>query len=120
VTALAFAAAALAGGVAAVVRYLITLAFATRAVPWAVLAVNVIASAVGGGVVGLVDAGGADAAVRLVVLGGVAGGLSTFSTWSVETVQLARSGRWRVAALSVVGNLVLGLAAAATGYSLAG
>ncbi len=61
---------------------------------------------------------GADA--RLVVLGGFAGGLTTFSTFSVEAVQLAMDGRWRTAVSSVLANLTLGLAACVAGFALAG
>lgn len=118
-TALATAAAVFAGGLAAVARYLLALAVPGRSLPWAVLLVNVAGSVVGGLALGLADAGIIDGDLRLVLLGGVAGGLSTFSTWSVETVQLVQAGRWRTAAISVSANLVLGILAAAAGFGIA-
>jgi CrcB protein len=105
------------GGVAAVARYLVAVAFAgNRRFPWAVLVVNVIGAALGGAVLGL----GAtlDADIRLMLLTGVAGGLTTFSTLSAETVQLVLDGRWRTAAGSVGANVALGLAAVAAGWAL--
>jgi fluoride exporter len=104
----------LGGGVlGALLRYGAThLAGLTRArLPWAVFAVNVAGSAVAGVVIGLVDAGVMGPDLRLIVLGGFAGGLTTFSTWSSETVQLAMSHRWRAAVVNVAANLVVGVAA---------
>jgi CrcB protein len=102
-----------AGAVGALLRYgATTLAGRLRLrLPWAVLLVNVVGCAIGGVVLGLVDAGVIGADVRLVVLSGLCGGLTTFSTWSTETIQLAMSGRWRTAVLNVAANLVIGVAA---------
>lgn len=87
--------------------------------PWAVLVVNVAGSAIGGVVLGLAQHAGIPADLQLVILTGLCGGLTTFSTFSVETVQLARAGRWRAATLSVGANLLLGLGACAIGFALA-
>ena len=106
-------AALVAGSVAAAIRWM--LARAIRA-PWAVLVVNVIGSAVGGAVLALFERHGLGADLRIIVLGGFCGGLTTFSTFSVETIQLVQDGKWRVAALSVGSNLVLGIGAAALAY----
>jgi CrcB protein len=104
----------LAGAAGALLRYGATRLAgrsATR-LPWAVFVVNVVGCTIGGVVLGLVDAGAIGPDARLVVLSGLAGGLTTFSTWSTETMQLVMAGRWRTAALSVSANLVLGIAAA--------
>ena len=110
-----------AGSLGAVIRYGTARAFAAHPsrLPWAVLIVNVVGSLVGGIALGLAQAGvwGADA--RLVVLSGLCGGLTTFSTFSVETIQLATEGRMRAAVASVAANLVLGIGAAAFGWGLA-
>ena len=123
------AAVIVAGAVGAVLRYLVSRVFASnrslssraaayRNVPWAVLIVNVVGSAIGGAVLGLATTGVVSSDLRLVLLTGLCGGLTTFSTFSVETVQLVLERRYRQAALSVGLNLVLGIAAAALGYLL--
>jgi CrcB protein len=108
-----------AGAVGALVRYLVSRAFAAARLPWAVLVVNVAGSALGGAVLGLVTRAELSADLRLVVLTGLCGGLTTFSTLSVETVQLVLEGRPRAAVSSIVANLVLGIGAAALACCLA-
>jgi CrcB protein len=83
--------------------------------PWAVLVVNVAGSAIGGVLVGLA----VTADLRLILLTGLCGGLTTFSTFSVETVQLVLEQKARAALVSVAANLVLGIGAACLGYCLA-
>jgi len=107
------------GAVAALLRYLVSRAFASRpGFPWAVLIVNVVGSAIGGAVLGLATVADVDPGLRLILLTGLCGGLTTFSTFSVETVQYVMEGKWRVAAASVGANLVLGVGAAAAAYLL--
>jgi CrcB protein len=110
-------AAALVGGAASVVRYLVSVAYARRSgLPWAVFTVNVIGSAIGGIAVGLSTTGVISPDLRLILVGGLAGGLTTFSTWSAETVQLLMERKLRTALVSVILNLAIGLAAATAGY----
>jgi fluoride exporter len=112
-----FLVAAACGGVASVVRYLVTLAYGGRGVlPWAVFTVNVVGSAIGGVTIGLATTGIVSTSLQLVLIGGVAGGLTTFSTWSTESVQLILAGKWRTAGTNIVLNLIVGLAAATAGY----
>lgn len=111
-----------AGGLGAVIRYLVSVALArpsdAEGLPWAVLAVNVVGSAIGGVVLGLAQHAGLSGDLQLVLLTGLCGGLTTFSTFGVETVQLVQLGRWRVALLSVGLNLALGLVVCLLGYLL--
>lgn len=102
-----------AGAVGALLRYGATQLANGRELrlPWAVFAVNAVGCAIGGFVLGLVDTGVIGADARLVVLSGLAGGLTTFSTWSTETVQLVMEGRVRIAVANVAANLVVGIAA---------
>jgi CrcB protein len=116
---LVLAAVLVAGALAAVARYLVSRAFAGKGtLPIAVLIVNVAGTAIGGFAAGLANAGIISTDARLILLGGVAGGLTTFSTWSLETVQLAQEGKWRTAASSIGLNLVVGLLVAVGAYSL--
>lgn len=116
----AFLAAVVAGGLAAVLRYLVTRAYGVTSFPWAVLTVNVVGSAVGGAVLGLAIAGMLPASWQLIVLGGIAGGLTTFSTLAVDTVQLASAGRLNAAIGNMLGSLTLGIAAACVGCAVVG
>jgi CrcB protein len=84
-----------------------------------VFTVNIVGSAIGGVAVGLATTGVISSDLRLVLVGGVAGGLTTFSTWSVETIQLLMEGKLRTALGSIILNLAIGLAAATGGYLLA-
>jgi CrcB protein len=115
----------LAGGVAAVLRYSLSMFFASRrenssrtAFPWAVLVVNALGSALAGCAAGLSTTMAVSPEVRLVLITGVAGGLTTFSTFSVETVGLLRSGRWARALASCILNLAVGLGLAIAGYAV--
>ena len=80
------------------------------------LTVNVVGSALAGAVLALGSTLSPDA--QLILLSGVAGGLTTFSTFSVETVQLVRDGRARVAGLNVGVNLGAGLAVTVVAYAV--
>ncbi|MCU1412100.1 MAG: CrcB family protein [Rhodoglobus sp.] len=106
-----------AGALGAVLRFLVTRAFAARPVG-AVLLVNVVGSAIGGGVLALAQLGSVSGDIRLVLLTGFCGGLTTFSTFGVETIQLVLAGKAKVAALSVLANLVLGIGAATVVYGV--
>jgi CrcB protein len=106
-----------AGALGAALRFLVARAFAARPVV-AVLLVNVVGSAIGGAVLGLAQLGSVGGDIRLILLTGFCGGLTTFSTFGVETIQLVMGGRARTAAVSVLANLVLGIGAAALVYGL--
>jgi CrcB protein len=103
-----------AGAIGALVRFgVATIAGRRLGFPWGVLVVNVVGSAIAGAITA-----GAPHDVQLVVVTGFCGGLTTFSTFATETVQLVLAGRWRPAAASVALNLVLGVGAAALAYAL--
>ena len=99
-----------AGALGAVLRFLVVRLVPT---PWAVLVVNVVGSLVGGVLIGATSGD-----LQLILLTGFCGGLTTFSSFTVETVQLVLEGSSKKALLSVGLNLVLGVGAAALGYAL--
>jgi CrcB protein len=109
-----------AGALGALLRYGVTLLFAhpRSRLPIAVLLVNVVGSLLAGVILAVAEHWGA-AEVRYVVVSGFAGGLTTFSTFGVETVQLVVEGRLRIAIASVAANVVLGIAAVAAGWAVA-
>jgi CrcB protein len=117
---LVVAAVLMSGAVGAVLRYALSRALPVRPghLPGGILIVNVVGSALAGALIGLAERAAIDGDLRLVLVTGFCGGLTTFSTWSVETIELVDGGRWRAAILNVVMTLVLGIAAAVGGYLL--
>lgn len=114
-TPLLFVAAALAGGVGAVLRYLVDVGVARltgRRFPWGILVVNLTGSfALGVVTTALPDA--------LLLLGaGLLGGYTTFSTAMLDAVALWRDGERPAAVFDALGMLLLGLLAAALGLGL--
>jgi CrcB protein len=57
--------------------------------------------------------------LRLFVMVGICGGFTTFSSFSLQTFDLMRSGAWGKAAANVVVSVVLCLAAVGAGHMLA-
>jgi CrcB protein len=102
-----------------VARYLVWTVVAPRSTgfPWATFAVNVSGSFLLGFLAGIL-AGRLDPVVRFAVFFGVLGGYTTFSTFTVDTVELARVGEWMPALSSVVLSVVLGVLAAWGGVVL--
>jgi CrcB protein len=110
----AFALVALAGGLGSVIRFLLS-NWAGK-LPWGILAANILASFVVGLVLGSVDTGGFMAAV---VVTGLCGGLSTFSTFSAQTVEFFKAKQiWR-GLINLALNFVLPTLAALAGVYLA-
>ncbi len=112
---LLFLAAALAGGLGAMLRYLVDLGvarFAGRRFPWGILVVNVTGSFA----LGLLTTALPDAA--FVLGAGLLGGYTTFSTAMLDTVALWRDGERPASAFDAIGMLLLGLAAAGAGLAV--
>jgi fluoride exporter len=82
--------------------------------PWGTLTVNVAASLV----LGVVLGAAAPPPVAALVGTGFCGALSTYSTFGLETVQLATHGRRGPAMLNVLGSVLACLAAAGLGYGI--
>ena len=114
------AAVLVAGAVGAVIRYALSRAYPVRPghLPGGILIVNVVGSAVAGAVLGLAERAAVGDDLRLILVTGFCGGLTTFSTWTVETVELVDGGRWRAALLNVLVTVTVGLGAAMTAYLL--
>jgi fluoride exporter len=110
---------ALGAAIGAPARYLTDRAVQNRhstEVPWGTFVINVVASFVLGVITG---AAAHLSATTVALLGtGFCGALSTFSTFSYETVALTRNGRSRVAMFYVAVSVAAGLAAAAAGWAL--
>ncbi|MCC2657679.1 MAG: crcB [Panacagrimonas sp.] len=83
--------------------------------PWGTLFVNVLGSLLIGVLVGWFGLRPAPDAVRLGLITGVLGGFTTFSAFSMETIEMLRAGDVVAGAVYVAVSLVLGLAACALG-----
>jgi CrcB protein len=86
--------------------------------PWGTLLINVSGALLLGFLTGLTLAGRLPAAVKTGVGTGFCGAYTTYSTFTVETMQLAGNGQLAAAAGNVAVSLVAGLAAAALGVAL--
>jgi len=85
--------------------------------PYGTLLVNVAASLVLGLVAGGI-VGRQNETIRLLVGVGFCGGLSTFSTFSADTLTLLQQGRFSAAFSNILGNVLLCLLASWTGFGL--
>ncbi len=110
----------LAGSLGALLRYWSTRMVAADHFPTPVLLVNIAGSLLAGVLVSLSSAGVLQTEFLVILVTGFCGGLTTFSTLSVETIQLIRDGHPVVAAASITTNLVLGIGAATLGFLVAG
>jgi len=86
--------------------------------PWGTFAVNVIGSLILGLVTGAVTAGGASPQVQLAVGTGFCGALTTYSTFSYETLRLLEGDARFFAASNVVAGIVAGVGAAFLGVAI--
>ncbi|OAE02307.1 CrcB family protein [Arthrobacter sp. OY3WO11] len=86
--------------------------------PWATLLVNVAGCFIIGAAHGVTAGLGLGAEWQAGLATGLAGGLTTFSSWTTATVRLLTEERLGSAAANIAANLVLGLAAAAAGIAL--
>ena len=90
--------------------------------PWGTLIINVLGSFVIGFFAALTGPGGkvfVHNDVRLFVMVGICGGYTTFSSFSLQTLDLMRDGHYSRAGLNVVGSVVLCLLAVFIGYAMA-
>ena len=88
--------------------------------PWATLVVNVLGCFIIGLAHGFSAGLGLGPEWQTGLAAGLAGGLTTFSSWTTATVRLLSEARFGAAAVNIAANLALGFAAAAAGIALAG
>ena len=106
------------GAVGSALRYAVWRLFgASSGFPWATIAVNIAGSFLLGLLAGLY-AGRISPTMRLAVFFGFLGGFTTFSTFTSETVVLARTGSAGLAFANVAVSVVVGLSAALAGVLL--
>ena|ERR1051325_3744126 len=115
---------ALGGALGSVARYWMTnwvaVVTGTR-FPWGTILINIIGSFVIGFVAYLTAPVGRvpiSFDVRAFILAGICGGYTTFSSFSLQTLELARAGHWLEAGANILLSVVLCLAAVWAGYAI--
>jgi CrcB protein len=111
---------ALGAAIGAPTRYLLDLFVQSRhssSLPWGTITVNATGSLIIGVIAGLAAGADIDAAVVALISTGFCGALTTFSTFSFETVRLVEQGEVTAAVLNVGISLLLTLALCFVGYS---
>ncbi|MGW2515610.1 fluoride efflux transporter CrcB [Streptomyces sp. NPDC001617] len=108
--------------VGAPLRYLTDRAVQSRhdsVFPWGTFAVNVAGCLILGLLTGAVTEGAAGSHLQLLLGTGLCGALTTYSTFSYETLRLTETGAGLYAAANVVGSVTAGLGAAFVGVLIA-
>jgi fluoride exporter len=90
--------------------------------PWGTLIVNVVGSLLIGFIATVSGTDGRfiiPAEARQFLMVGILGGFTTFSSFSLQTLALARDGQWLLVAANIVGSVVLCLVMVWAGHMLA-
>jgi CrcB protein len=110
------------GGLGASLRHLINLTCARwigTAFPWGTFIINITGSTVMGLIAGyLAFKGEASQPWRLFAMTGILGGYTTFSAFSLDTALLYERGELGLAALYVLGSVILAIAGLFAGLAI--
>ncbi|MFF5213093.1 fluoride efflux transporter CrcB [Streptosporangium sp. NPDC000396] len=112
----------LGGAIGAPLRYLTDRAVQARhdtVFPWGTFTVNVVGSLILGVLAGAALSGAVGTGVQLLLGTGLCGALTTYSTFSYETLRLAETGAMFFAVANVIASIVAGLGAVFIGLTLA-
>ena len=107
------------GALGSVLRYGLSGAvhrFTGGVFPWGTLAVNLAGSFLIGFLWETFERGVVSPTVRTFIFIGILGAFTTFSTYTLENINLLRDGEVRLAALNVVVSNVLGIALVMAGF----
>ncbi len=116
---------AIGGAIGTIARYWFATTMTTitgPAFPWGTIFINIIGSFIIGFFATLTAAGGSVTVpqdVRIFVMVGLCGGYTTFSSFSLQTLELAREGRWAHAGANVALSVVLCLISVTLGFAAA-
>lgn len=104
------------GGLA---RFIVTNAVPSEDFPWGTVIINITGSFIIGFIAALTAVEGrmpASAELRVFVMAGICGGFTTFSAFSLQTLDLVREDQWLAAGGNVLGSVVLCLLAVWLGH----
>lgn len=111
----------LGGGVGSILRYLISVCFVRyqHTIPWATFIVNIVGCLLIGLLFGLSEKGSIiSGEMKLFLMTGFCGGFTTFSAFSIESVQLWQNGNYFMLAVYVVGSVLLGCLSVWLGFQI--
>lgn len=110
------------GGVGAISRYLVGRELSERAnslFPYGTFTVNMIGAFLIGILFAiLTERGVGPDHLRMLLVVGFVGGFTTFSSYTLEAINLVESGHWNTALLYVLGSNLLGLIACMAGITI--
>jgi CrcB protein len=108
------------GAIGSVARALVAWAIPAGRLPWGTLAANVTGSLLIGWLIARMwPLSDANLRAHSFWVVGVCGGYTTFSSFSVQTLQEMQKGNWGIAATNVIVSVALCLAATWLGWRLA-
>ena len=115
---------AIGGAIGSVARYsfsLLMYRFGPPLFPVGTFAVNLVGCVAFGAVAGLAQQRNVfGPETRAFLLIGLLGGFTTFSTFAFESLQLLRDGQFSLAAVNIVGQVVVGIVGLWAGFAIAG
>lgn len=102
-----------------IVRYLLSSAIRWdgHGLPWGTLAVNLLGCLLIGLLAGILSRHPSQA-LNLLLIVGLCGGFTTFSTFSRESLTLLQSGQYAALVTYILLSLIVGIALSATGYAI--
>ncbi len=104
-------------GVGAVLRFLVGRIDHPQSFPWPTIAVNAAGAVLLAWLTAAALAGGITDEELVILGGGLAGGLTTFSSMAVDAVVLFQDGRRRDAVLYLLATFAVGVAGAGVGWA---
>lgn len=112
----------LAGGLGATLRYGTTLLVKPKKLgfPLAIFIANVVGSFLAGVAAGFLGREILSEDLAFVIIAGFCGGLTTMSTFAVDSIQLLTAGKWKTAGINIIGSTTASIAALALGIFLVG
>lgn len=107
------------GAIGASLRYAISLALPQGSLPYATLLANLLGALCIGALAGLASRTAMDESLRLFLQVGLLGGLTTFSTFTLENLRFIEQGQYASFLLYTALSLFGALLCSAIGYRLA-